>query len=31
MVIGIPKENLEACLNKLEDTYGVEVLPTKDS
>jgi uncharacterized YigZ family protein len=25
MVIGIPKESLEACLNKLEDTYGVEV------
>jgi uncharacterized YigZ family protein len=25
MVIGIPKESLEACLNKLEDIYGVEV------
>lgn len=25
MVIGIPKESLETCLNKLKDFYGVEV------
>lgn len=25
MVIGIPKESLEVCLNKLKDFYGVEV------
>jgi uncharacterized YigZ family protein len=25
LVIGIPKESLETCLNKLQDIYGVEV------
>lgn len=29
MMIGIPKESLEACLSKLEDLHGVEVAKSK--
>jgi len=29
MMIGIPKESLEACLSKLEDLHGVEVVKVK--
>ena len=29
MVIGIPKENLALCLDKLKDLHGVEVIQTQ--
>jgi len=30
MVIGVPKSDVEACVNKLKDMHGVEVRPIKE-